>query len=107
MRSKLQQAKSPNTTLWFASQRAAIEAAKLADFSPEFMTEFTTLFTDPSFNELNLEAHPASQRNPCELLLTADHFLEVIEPILEVIKVIFSLRASIKVFVGSFTQSRC
>jgi hypothetical protein len=104
MRSQLQQAKSPNTALWFASQLAAMDAAKLAPFA----TEFKTLFTAPNVNELNLEAHPARQgSNSCELLLTADHFLEVIEPILEVIKVIFSLRASIKVFVGSFTQSRC
>ena len=90
MQSQLQRSSNSRkgkAKLWQASQYAAITAAKSAPFA----TEFKTLFTDPNVNQLNVEAHPASRGiNPCKLRLTADHFLEVIDPDLKVIKVIFT-----------------
>jgi hypothetical protein len=81
-RGQLQSAKAQNQTLWYATQQAAIQAAGSNAY---LASEFTAMFTDPLTNPLNLEAHPASQGvNPCNLLLTADHFRQVIEPDLKV-----------------------
>ena len=101
MQSQLKRAKSRNTKLWQASQQAAIAAAGSASFA----TEFKTLFTDLKINQLPLEILASQDFKLRNLLLTADHFLEVIGAGLKVIKVI--LLCFYSCFVESFTQSCC